>query len=40
MYKSTIQKLLAGVICCLIVNAVNAQVTDPFDAVKKPMMSC
>lgn len=35
MYKSTIQKLLAGVICCLIVNAVNAQVTDPFDAVKK-----
>ena len=35
MYKSTIQKWLAGVICCLIVNAVNAQVTDPFDAVKK-----
>jgi len=35
MYKPTIQKLLAGVICCLIVNAVNAQVTDPFDAVKK-----
>ena len=35
MYKSTIQKWLAGVICCLIVNAVNAQATDPFDAVKK-----
>jgi len=35
MYKSTIQKWLAGVICCLIVNAVNAQATGPFDAVKK-----
>ena len=35
MYKSTIQKWLAGVICCLIVSAVNAQATDPFDAVKK-----
>ncbi|MDG1207071.1 MAG: ABC transporter substrate-binding protein [Pseudomonadales bacterium] len=35
MYKPAIKNWLAGLICCLIVNAVNADSTDPFDAVEQ-----